>query len=420
MSRKQWIILLMALVGMLPKKNHAQLVINEILINATNANCDGSCMPNTGEWTELYNNSSNPINISCYVLTDGDWSATIPPGTILQPYQIYTIGSVNSQITNLDLNIATCNCTSGPASQVGVFTNGDEQVVIANTTGTIIDGLYWGSGQFDATPSFTTSTLLGCTSVTVNLSSTNPNIQQVTGTVAEAESIFMLCDGTGNLQNSNNTPTPGQPNFSPIQTIDPNETITAISCGGNGSIELNPINGVGPYLYQWQGTLSSNTTNTVSLSTAGNYSVNITDIGQCGAQQSFTFNVISTSTSSISVTATDANLCSGESTDITVTGGGNYVWFPATGLSTTTGDVVIAQPSVTTTYTVSSNFNGCVASQDIQIQVTPLPSGTVSNDSPQCEGSDVQINLNSTNTTNVSWSGPASYSSTALSPILTS
>lgn len=420
MSRKHWIILLMALFGLSSQKTYAQLVINEILINATNANCDGSCMPNTGEWTELYNNSSSPINIGCYVLTDGDWSATIPPGTVLQPYQIYTIGSVNSQIPNLDLNIATCNCTSGPASQVGVFTNGDEQVVIANATGTIIDGLYWGSGQFDATPSFTTSTLLGCTSVTINLSSTNPNIQQVTGTVVEAESIFLLCDGTGNLQNSNNSPTPGQPNFSPIQVIDPNETIAPVSCGGSGSITLNPVNGVGPYYYQWQGTLSSNTTNTVNVSTAGNYSVNIIDIGQCGALQSFTFNVTSTSTSSITVAATDASLCAGESTDITVTGGGNYVWFPSTGLNTTTGDVVIAQPSVTTTYTVSSNFNGCVASQDIQIQVTPLPSGNVSNDSPQCEGSDVQINLSSTNTTNVAWTGPASYSSTALSPLLSS
>ena len=76
----KWLAILV--IGLMSISAHAQLVINEILINATNANCDGSCMPNTGEWTELYNNSNSPINIGCYVLTDGDWSATIPPGTI--------------------------------------------------------------------------------------------------------------------------------------------------------------------------------------------------------------------------------------------------------------------------------------------------------------------------------------------------
>lgn len=410
----KWLAILV--FGLMSVSLHAQLVINEILINATNANCDGSCMPNTGEWTELYNNSNSPINIGCYVLTDGDWSATIPPGTILQPYEIYTIGSVNSQIPNLDLNIATCNCTSGAASEIGVFTNGNEQVAITNTTGTIIDGLYWGSGQFGT---FTTDALLGCASTTITLSASNPNIQQVTGTVAEAESIFLLCDGTGNLQNSNNTPTPGQPNYSPIQAIDPNENIVPVSCGGSGSIQLNPINGLGPYYYQWQGTLASNTTSNATISTAGNYSVTITDIGQCGAQQSFTFNVTSTSTSTITLNAIDPNLCEGESTDITATGGGNYVWFPATGLNVTTGDVVIAQPAATTTYTVSSNFNGCVASETITIDVLPLPSGSITNNSPQCVGSNITFNLTANNTTNVVWSGPNSYNNITNSPTLT-
>lgn len=416
MSGKNWIILLIVLFGIIPGKINAQLVINEILINATSANCDGSCMPNTGEWTELYNNSNSPINIGCYVLTDGDWSATIPPGTILQPYEIYTIGSVNSQIPNLDLNIATCNCTSGSASEIGVFTNGNEQIVIANTTGTIVDGIYWGSGQFGSP--FTTDALLGCASTSITLSASNPIIQQVTGTVAEGESIFLLCDGTGNLQNSNNTPTPGQPNFSPVQTIDPNETITAISCGGSGSITLNPINGIGPYFYQWQGTLSSNTTSNVSVSTAGNYTVNITDVGQCGAQQSFTFNVTSTSTSVIALNATDNSLCEGESTTITATGGGNYVWMPATGLNTATGDVVIAQPNATTTYTVSSNFSGCTALATITINVDVLPSGTIANNSPQCQGDDIQLTLNATNTTSVVWTGPNGFSNSANSPTL--
>ncbi|MEY2938287.1 MAG: hypothetical protein RL062_876, partial [Bacteroidota bacterium] len=405
-------------LGLFSTRTNAQLVINEILINATNANCDGSCMPNTGEWTELYNNSNSPINIGCYVLTDGDWSATIPPGTILQPYAIYTIGSINSQIPNLNLNIATCNCTSGTASQMGVFTNGDEQVVIANPAGSVIDGLYWGAGQFSATPSFTTDALLGCSSTTVALSASNPNIQQITGTIVEAESIYLPCDGSGNLVNGTANPTPGQPNFSPIQTIDPNENITNVSCSGNGSIVLNPINGVGPYLYQWQGTLSSNTTNTASIPVAGNYSVQITDIGQCGAHQTFTFNVTSSSTSTITVVADNNIMCEGGSAQLTASGGGNYTWTPSSTLDIATGDVVQATPATTTTYTVSSNFGGCTASQSITINVDAMPSGVVSNNSPQCIGGNIQLTLNATNSTSATWTGPNSYSSSTNSPLL--
>ncbi len=397
----------------------AQLVINEILINATNANCDGSCMPNTGEWTELYNNSNSPINIGCYVLTDGDWSATIPPGTILQPYSVYTIGSVNSQIPNLNLNIATCNCVTGDMTNVvGVFTNGDEQVIIANPNGTILDGLYWGSGQFGAP--FVTNSLLGCASTTIALSASNPNIQQITGTIVEAESIYLPCDGSGNLLNGTANPTPGQPNFSPIQTIDPNENISNVSCSGSGSIQLNPINGVGPYLYQWQGTLSSNTTNTATVSTAGNYSVVITDIGQCGAQQNFTFNVTSSSTSTITVTADNSTICIGGSAQLTASGGGNYTWSPALTLDATTGDIVNATPAANTTYTVNSNFNGCTASETITIQVDAMPTAVVSNDSPKCVGDNIQLTLNATNSTSTSWTGPNAFVSSANSPQLTS
>ncbi|TAF59739.1 MAG: lamin tail domain-containing protein, partial [Flavobacterium sp.] len=253
----------------------AQLVINEVLINATTANNDGSNSPNTGEWTELINAGSESLDASCYVMTDGDWSVTLPQGTILAPGEILTIGSPFSQIPNLSINIANCNCTSSNnAGDVGVFTNGDEQIVIANAAGQVVDGFYWGNGQFASTPSFTTEPLFGCNAVSIQLSINDPNIQQVTGNIVESTTVYSVCDGSGILVNGNLTPSPGQLNFV-AQPIDANPTIQNEICPNTGSITLNPI-GTGPFAFEWLGDLSGNTSNVANNLADGVWSVQIT------------------------------------------------------------------------------------------------------------------------------------------------
>ncbi|MFN5294655.1 MAG: hypothetical protein ACK5BL_03930, partial [Flavobacteriales bacterium] len=58
------------------------LVINEIMINAA-GDCDGSCAPESAEWIELYNTCATAVDASCFVLTDGDFAVTLPPGTFI-------------------------------------------------------------------------------------------------------------------------------------------------------------------------------------------------------------------------------------------------------------------------------------------------------------------------------------------------
>jgi hypothetical protein len=82
----------------------------------------GSACGTTAEFVELLNFGPGPVNIGCYILTDGDFSVTIPEGTILQPGEFYVIAGQNviagpcanldSTIT-ADLNWNTCGCTSG-------------------------------------------------------------------------------------------------------------------------------------------------------------------------------------------------------------------------------------------------------------------------------------------------------------------
>jgi hypothetical protein len=71
-------------------------------------------------------------------------------------------------------------------------------------------------------------------------------------------------------------------------------------------------------------------------------------------------------------------ICAGESVVLTASGADTYVWSPATGLSSTTGNVVTASPLSSTTYTVTGTAaNGCSGTDDVTVVVNPTPITTV-------------------------------------------
>lgn len=175
------------------KQTEAQCVlINEILINGPGA-CDGVCNPNTEEWTELYNDCSSPINIGCFVLTDGEFTVTIPAGTILAPYDYYVIGSNNSGGT-VDLNIATCNCTSG--NLIGTYSNSDEQAILINASGIVQDAVYWGVGDFPAT--ITSAQVGSCAPVNINIAAPTAAFTHLSTAGGNGCSMARNCDGNPN------------------------------------------------------------------------------------------------------------------------------------------------------------------------------------------------------------------------------
>lgn len=75
------------------------------------------------------------------------------------------------------------------------------------------------------------------------------------------------------------------------------------------------------------------------------------------------------------ISASDvASICFGASTALTASGGTSYSWAPGTGLSAVSGASVIADPSVTTTYTVTGSNGVCSNTATVMVSVTPLPS----------------------------------------------
>jgi len=82
----------------------------------------------TSEFVELLNFGPGPVDISCYVLTNGKYAITIPPQTILEPGKFYVLAGQDvlpadcgniAGPTVVDLNWNHCNCTSGPIPSTG-------------------------------------------------------------------------------------------------------------------------------------------------------------------------------------------------------------------------------------------------------------------------------------------------------------
>ena len=149
--------------------------------------------------------------------------------------------------------------------------------------------------------------------------------------------------------------------------------------------------------YVWSPTVS------LSLSTGTNvtanptittiYTVTGTDLNGCSKAATATVTVNPVPT--VTVTANSA-ICSNSSKVLTAGGvgaGGTYTWFPATGLTATTGATVTATPIVTTTYTVTGTTSlGCSATATTVVTVNLTASIFINPKDPSiCKGKTITL-----------------------------
>ena len=97
-------------------------------------------------------------------------------------------------------------------------------------------------------------------------------------------------------------------------------------------------------------------------------------------------------------TSANVAICNGDSTALTVSSVNpsyTYAWSPATGLSATIGESVIANPTTTTTYTVTANdaVSGCSNTSTVTVTVNSKPLGVTAVATPTslCEGSAINL-----------------------------
>jgi hypothetical protein len=177
-----------------------RVVINEYMPWTLNA-CN-----QTAEFVELMNFGPGPMDIGCYILTDGDFSITIPPLTILQPGEFYVISGQNvlpAPCGNIDsavsaqLNWNTCGCTSGPipATGDGFFDDdGEEQVVLLNPALGVVDAVMR-KNPADPSSSITTAALPGCTPRTFDLDHLNITYEIIGEALGRGNSYARVKDG---------------------------------------------------------------------------------------------------------------------------------------------------------------------------------------------------------------------------------
>ncbi len=90
--------------------------------------------------------------------------------------------------------------------------------------------------------------------------------------------------------------------------------------------------------------------------------------------------------------SSDTVLCTGDSLQLSITGGTSYSWSPANGLSCTDCANPVAKPQTATTYNVSfTDAFGCEHKRSIAVDVQPYPKPVVSSDTTMCSGQSVVL-----------------------------
>ena len=145
-------------------------------------------------------------------------------------------------------------------------------------------------------------------------------------------------------------------------------------CQG-GNVELLVTNGA---TYQWSpATGLSNTTiaNPVaSPTTTTTYSVTVRDASGCEGTDQVTVFVTPSDDANA---GNDVTTCGGQTAQLNASGGVTYAWSPATGLNSTTISNPVANPSTTTTYTVTvTTDNGCTSTAIIRRYSHRVSSGS--------------------------------------------
>ncbi|MFN5181720.1 MAG: gliding motility-associated C-terminal domain-containing protein [Bacteroidota bacterium] len=201
-------------------------------------------------------------------------------------------------------------------------------------------------------------------------------------------------------------------------TASASATSTVICSGGSTT-----LTGSGGANYSWAppaGLSCTNCQSPVASPTVNTtYSLTVSSGTSCPTA-STTISVSVTPGVVATASASNTNICAGNSTTLNGSGGGTYSWSPPTGLSCTNCQSPVASPTNTTTYTVTVTNGTCApATASVTINVNPatIASATASQ-SVICSGQTTSLNASGGGT--YSWSPSTGLSCTnCQNPIAT-
>ena len=357
---------------------------------------------NAGTFTNISMDETRIWNrVLCQAEIQNNMNGELPPGQYgLLSYYNYNQGFAqdpNPSITSLtDLsgnanngtlsNFALTGTTSNWVSP-GAVTTGSNASLYASTSISISGANSICSG------SSTTFTASGAvSSYTWNTGSTTSTIS-VTPTVTTTYSVV----GTNSVGCISNVATKTLTvNALPTASI----TGVAVICSGQSTT----LTATGGTSYAWS---TGATTPTINVSVGGSYTSTITNVEGCSTATVRTVVVNPLPTPAISGLNT---ICVGQTTTLTASGGGSYLW--STGATTST---IAVSPTVTTLYTATvTSALGCTATASRNIMVNNLPTPNITGTSTICEGQ--STTLTASGGTSYIWSTGAITAAINVSP----
>ena len=161
--------------------------------------------------------------------------------------------------------------------------------------------------------------------------------------------------------------------------------------------------------YKWDNGATGNTLTFTPLTTT-THSVTVTDANGCKGTATWTVTVNTPPTINITGTTT---ICKGSSTTLTATGAQTYQW--STGA---TGQILEVSPAATTTYyVVGTDANGCSTQKEVTVTVNNLPTVSISGNNSICSGG--STTLTAAGAITYVWSTGASGPSITVNPTAT-
>ncbi len=162
------------------------------------------------------------------------------------------------------------------------------------------------------------------------------------------------------------------------------------TCSGV-AIQLSAAGGV-QYVWQPTAVLNNNTLQnpTATIFNNSTFTVTGTDANGCTGTDTTTIIVLP---NPIMSGGSNATICFGNSAQLNATGGINYFWSPSVGLSNTSIPNPIANPIITSTYTVTTiDSNNCSGTANVIVTVNPLPNANAGTDDTICISFSNQLN----------------------------
>lgn len=299
----------------------------------------------------------------CWFIGSRTVTAATPPNVSITP-AAPAICAGQSVTFDAGAGFTSYLWSTGATSQsVTASSAGTYSVTVTNASGCTGNDSEVLTVNANPTPSITPAAPAICPGQSVTLNAGAGFTSYLWSTGATSQSIAASTAGTYSVTVTNANGCMGTDSEVLTVNANPSPSITPVapvSCGGQ-PVTLNAGAGFSSYLWS-----TGATTQSIAVSTAGTYSVTVTNAGGCSGTDS---EILTTASNpSVIITPVLPSICPGQSVTLNAGAGfSSYAW--NTGATSQTVTV-----SSTGTYSVTvTNASGCQASDNVTVNATPPP-----------------------------------------------